>query len=28
MGHGFTVKGKFNNALVPTVLQWMKQQSP
>jgi pimeloyl-ACP methyl ester carboxylesterase len=28
MGHGFTVKGKFNDALVPTVLEWMKQQSP
>ena len=27
MGHGFTVKGKFNDALVPTVLEWMKQQS-
>ena len=28
MGHGFTVKGKFSDALVPTVLEWIKQQSP
>jgi pimeloyl-ACP methyl ester carboxylesterase len=26
MGHGFTVKGKFYDPLVPTVLEWMKQQ--
>jgi pimeloyl-ACP methyl ester carboxylesterase len=26
MGHGFTVNGKFHDALVPTVLEWMKQQ--
>ena len=28
MGHGFTVKGKFYDPLVPTVLEWMKQQVP
>jgi hypothetical protein len=26
MGHGFTVNRKFYDALVPTVLDWMKQQ--
>jgi pimeloyl-ACP methyl ester carboxylesterase len=26
MGHGFTVNHKFYDALVPTVLDWMKQQ--
>ncbi len=26
MGHGFTVNGKFYDPLVPTVLEWMKQQ--
>ena len=28
MGHGFTVKGKFYDQLVPAVLEWMKEQSP
>jgi pimeloyl-ACP methyl ester carboxylesterase len=26
MSHGFTVEGKFYDALVPTVLEWMRQQ--
>jgi pimeloyl-ACP methyl ester carboxylesterase len=26
MGHGLTVSGKFYDALVPAVLDWMKQQ--
>ena len=28
MGHGFTVKNKFYDPLVPTVLEWMRQQLP
>jgi pimeloyl-ACP methyl ester carboxylesterase len=27
MTHGFTVGGKFHDAIVPTVLEWMKQQA-
>ncbi len=27
MGHGFTVGGTFHDALVPTVLQWMREQA-
>jgi pimeloyl-ACP methyl ester carboxylesterase len=26
MGHGFTIKDKFYDPLVPTVLEWMKEQ--
>jgi pimeloyl-ACP methyl ester carboxylesterase len=28
MTHGFTVNGKFHDALIPMILQWMREQLP